>query len=160
MTVITLFLSLLSGVVLSRLRGIGHEVQDKVMCIYYSHGINLLDIFSSTEQNTQMQPLLLSSNCGFFLQNLLLEGTVFTCLVSSCHPQLIVVFKPTRMRTQEQRNVGIPPTGCSNKWLEWLRWNVQTRKSSPRQDFYPKAKQRAGVENGAELLVIMLAPIY
>lgn len=65
MTVITLFLSLLSGVVLSRLRGIGHEVQDKVMCIYYSHGINLLDIFSSTEQNTQMQPLLLSSNWLF-----------------------------------------------------------------------------------------------
>lgn len=96
MTVITLFLSLLSGVVLSRLRGIGHEVQDKVMCIYYSHGINLLDIFSSMEQNTQMQPLLLSSNCGFFLQNLLLEGTVFTCLVSSCHPQLIVVFKTNK----------------------------------------------------------------
>lgn len=70
MTVITLFLSLLSGVVLSRLRGIGHEVQDKVMCIYYSHGINLLDIFSSMEQNTQMQPLLLSANCGFFLQKL------------------------------------------------------------------------------------------
>lgn len=106
MTVITLFLSLLSGVVLSRLRGIGHEVQDKVMCIYYSHGINLLDIFSSMEQNTQMQPLLLSSNCGFFLQNLLLKGTVFTCLVSSCHPQLIVVFK-----TNKGEDTGIEKCG-------------------------------------------------
>jgi len=93
MTVITLFLSLLSGVVLSRLRGIGHEVQDKVMCIYYSHGINLLDIFSSTEQNTQMQPLLLSSNCGLFLQKLCSLKPMFTCWVSSCHPQLIAVFK-------------------------------------------------------------------
>lgn len=105
MTVITLFLSLLSGVVLSRLRGIGHEVQDKVMCIYYSHGINLLDIFSSMEQNTQMQPLLLSSNCGFFLPNLLLEGTVFTCLVSSCHPQLIV------FKTKKDEDTGTEKCG-------------------------------------------------
>lgn len=66
MSVITLFLSLLSGVVLSRLRGIGHEEQDKVMCIYYSRWINLPDIFSSIKQNTQMQPLLLSSNCFIF----------------------------------------------------------------------------------------------
>ena len=60
------FLSLLSGVVLSRLKGIGHEEQDKVMCIYYSHWINLPDIFSSIKQNTQMPPLLLFSNCFIF----------------------------------------------------------------------------------------------
>lgn len=40
----------------------GHEEQDKVMCIYYSHWINLPDIFSSIKQNTQMPPLLLFSN--------------------------------------------------------------------------------------------------
>lgn len=33
------------------------------MCIYYSHWINLPDIFSSIKQNTQMPPLLLFSNC-------------------------------------------------------------------------------------------------
>lgn len=36
------------------------------MCIYYSHWINLPDIFSSIKQNTQMPPLLLFSNCFIF----------------------------------------------------------------------------------------------
>lgn len=36
------------------------------MCIYYSHWINLPDIFSSIKQNTQMLPLLLFSNCFIF----------------------------------------------------------------------------------------------
>lgn len=54
------------------------------MCIYYSQRINLLDIFSSMEQNIQMQPLLLSSKlwCEYSKTPLLLEEQLFVGLVS------------------------------------------------------------------------------
>ena len=61
------------------------------MCIYYSHWINLPDIFSSIKQNTQLPPLLLFSNCFIFSKRGTGSGrkNMFAPWRSPCQPRSV-----------------------------------------------------------------------